>query len=220
MGPSPQSARARAQQLPPDAFEQLFQRRGGLLAVLDAEGRFIALKQPGVQAHSWLGAGGADRTVAARLKLHPHEPSTTVHNAAGTGVAAGSSGSSSCSVAIATRTATGAGCCGAAAPRATTAYASAKDVTEWIRLEGRVGRDPLTNLCNREVFADQLGRALARHARFFSSLDLGVLFIDVDCFKQINDSAGPRGRRSPAERDRSAPARRGPGRRRHRAPGR
>ena len=67
-------------------------------------------------------------------------------------------------------------------------YASAKDVTEWIRLEHRVGRDPLTTLPNREVFTDELTRALARHAR--SSLHLGVLFIDLDSFKQINDSVG------------------------------
>jgi diguanylate cyclase (GGDEF)-like protein len=67
-------------------------------------------------------------------------------------------------------------------------YASAKDVTEWLRLEHRVGRDPLTGLHNREVFTDELTRALARHGR--SALHLGVLFIDVDSFKQINDSVG------------------------------
>jgi len=61
-------------------------------------------------------------------------------------------------------------------------------VTEWLRLEHRVARDPVTSLPNREVFTDELTRAIARHG--LSGLDLGVLFIDIDAFKQVNDSIG------------------------------
>ena len=47
----------------------------------------------------------------------------------------------------------------------------------------------LTNLANRTLLLDRLGRALAisrRHADF----KFAVLFIDVDGFKVINDSLG------------------------------
>ena len=67
-------------------------------------------------------------------------------------------------------------------------YASAKDVTDWIRLEQRIGRDALTTLPTREVFNEELGHALERHAR--SRQHLGVLVVDIDAFKQVNDSIG------------------------------
>ncbi|HEX2702736.1 MAG TPA: EAL domain-containing protein, partial [Solirubrobacteraceae bacterium] len=67
-------------------------------------------------------------------------------------------------------------------------YASAKDITDWVKLEGRVGRDPLTGLPNREVFVDEVTQALARNAR--TGRRLGVLFVDIDSLKQINDSVG------------------------------
>ncbi len=54
----------------------------------------------------------------------------------------------------------------------------------------RVFHDSLTDLPNRVMFQDRLEQALAqarRHQRI-----LAVLFIDLDCFKQINDEFGHR----------------------------
>jgi diguanylate cyclase (GGDEF)-like protein len=48
--------------------------------------------------------------------------------------------------------------------------------------------DPLTGLPNRALFLDRLGVALDRAKRTRSSL--AVLFLDVDNFKEINDSMG------------------------------
>ncbi|MEO7557979.1 MAG: EAL domain-containing protein [Gammaproteobacteria bacterium] len=49
--------------------------------------------------------------------------------------------------------------------------------------------DPLTNLPNRALFADILKRALAR-AKRDENYTFGVLFLDLDRFKVINDSLG------------------------------
>ncbi len=52
--------------------------------------------------------------------------------------------------------------------------------------------DPLTGLPNRRLFNDRLDRAAAVSAR--SGLRLGVLLLDVDRFKDVNDTLGhPRG---------------------------
>ena len=54
----------------------------------------------------------------------------------------------------------------------------------------RIYHDPLTDLPNRVMFQDRLEQALAqarRHQRL-----LAVLFIDLDCFKQVNDECGHR----------------------------
>jgi diguanylate cyclase (GGDEF)-like protein/PAS domain S-box-containing protein len=48
--------------------------------------------------------------------------------------------------------------------------------------------DPVTGLANRALFADRVGHALARSAREQSTV--GVIFIDLDDFKTINDSLG------------------------------
>lgn len=48
--------------------------------------------------------------------------------------------------------------------------------------------DALTGLANRALFADRVEHALARQTR--SSGGLGVIFIDLDDFKMINDSLG------------------------------
>lgn len=61
---------------------------------------------------------------------------------------------------------------------------------ETARIEAahRATHDPLTGLANRELFLDQFDRAIAlgnRHSRM-----TGLLFVDLDGFKNINDTYG------------------------------
>jgi diguanylate cyclase (GGDEF)-like protein len=53
-----------------------------------------------------------------------------------------------------------------------------------ILLEYQAFHDPLTGLANRALFHERLVRAVDRHPR------LGLLFIDLDDFKLVNDSLG------------------------------
>jgi len=55
-------------------------------------------------------------------------------------------------------------------------------------LRHRVLHDPLTGLPNRLSFIDSLGMALSRSA--VSGSPVGILFLDLDNFKLINDSMG------------------------------
>jgi diguanylate cyclase (GGDEF)-like protein/PAS domain S-box-containing protein len=67
-----------------------------------------------------------------------------------------------------------------------------RDVTERRRLERELTHqafhDSLTGLANRKLYADRLEHALARGAR--DSSVVGVLFIDLDDFKVVNDTLG------------------------------
>ncbi|HET6965417.1 MAG TPA: EAL domain-containing protein [Acidimicrobiales bacterium] len=54
--------------------------------------------------------------------------------------------------------------------------------------EYRAQHDPLTGVCNRVLFNDRLDAALVEARR--SGHGLGVMFLDLDRFKSINDSLG------------------------------
>jgi len=63
---------------------------------------------------------------------------------------------------------------------------SRKEVEE--RLSYAANHDPLTRLPNRSLFQERLSRALARAQR--TQALVALLFIDLDRFKQVNDSLG------------------------------
>jgi diguanylate cyclase (GGDEF)-like protein/PAS domain S-box-containing protein len=69
---------------------------------------------------------------------------------------------------------------------------NARDVTERVRLEEELTHqafhDGLTGLANRALFRDRLDHALAQGSR--SRDPLAVLLVDLDGFKQVNDSLG------------------------------
>ncbi|HWW52439.1 MAG TPA: diguanylate cyclase, partial [Acidimicrobiales bacterium] len=56
------------------------------------------------------------------------------------------------------------------------------------QLEHMAFHDTLTNLANRKLFQDRLEHALAKRARRPGAL--GILFLDLDDFKTVNDSLG------------------------------
>lgn len=71
-------------------------------------------------------------------------------------------------------------------------YAVARDITERKRAEETISHqayhDQLTDLPNRSLFTDRLNVAIAQAQR--RSTMLGVMFVDLDRFKLVNDSFG------------------------------
>ncbi len=70
--------------------------------------------------------------------------------------------------------------------------ASNRDITDLKDAEAAAQRlahyDPLTDLPNRRLLLDRLQHALAQAKRFYRAL--AVMFLDLDRFKQINDTLG------------------------------
>ncbi|MHB9758661.1 putative bifunctional diguanylate cyclase/phosphodiesterase [Streptomyces sp. BYX5S] len=69
---------------------------------------------------------------------------------------------------------------------------NSRDVTERVRLQAQLQHnaehDPLTDLPNRSLFTKRVGQALS--GRRAGDLGTAVLFIDLDGFKQVNDTIG------------------------------
>jgi diguanylate cyclase (GGDEF)-like protein len=55
-------------------------------------------------------------------------------------------------------------------------------------LQQRADRDPLTGLLNHRAFYERLAQELARSAR--DGMEIGVLAVDLDDFKSVNDARG------------------------------
>ena len=72
-------------------------------------------------------------------------------------------------------------------------YAIARDVTDQKRMESellyRARHDALTGLLNRAAFEDGLADAVARSNRY-PRHELALFLVDLDGFKQVNDSRG------------------------------
>ena len=67
-----------------------------------------------------------------------------------------------------------------------------RDVSERKAFEDQLAHqafhDPVTNLANRALFADRVQHAIMRSSR--GGPAIGVMFIDLDDFKTVNDSLG------------------------------
>jgi len=173
----------------PDAatFEALFEYAGAMLAILDTEGRFLSVNPAcrrvlGVEPSTLIGRSLLDlaRSEAPPQALTPE-------------AATGENGiprEQLFDLLARHRHADGAWrwLLWSGAVHGDRWYASAKDITDWVKLENRVGRDPLTRLPNKEVFLDEVSQALVRNER--TGRPLAVLFVDIDQLKQINDSIG------------------------------
>jgi PAS domain S-box-containing protein len=93
------------------------------------------------------------------------------------------------------------------------------DITEKKKSEERIwfeaNYDALTMLPNRRLFKERLEQELLKADR--SKEQLTLFFIDLDRFKEVNDTRRPRRRRPTAHRSRAAPYR-GSARHRYRGP--
>ncbi|HZN03191.1 MAG TPA: EAL domain-containing protein, partial [Candidatus Polarisedimenticolia bacterium] len=71
---------------------------------------------------------------------------------------------------------------------------SQTDIDDQKRMEEQLRRlalhDPLTGIANRTLFLDRLSRAFGRARRRRRTESLAIIFVDIDRFKNINDSLG------------------------------
>jgi diguanylate cyclase (GGDEF)-like protein/PAS domain S-box-containing protein len=176
----------------PDAatFEALFEHAGAMLAILDTDGRFLTVNPA---CRRVLGVEPGTLIGRSLLDLARSEAPPQALNADGAGGAAGENAiprEQPFDLLARHRHADGAWrwLLWSGAVHGDRWYASAKDITDWVKLENRVGRDSLTRLPNKEVFLDEVTQALARNER--TGRPLGILFVDIDQLKQINDSIG------------------------------
>jgi diguanylate cyclase (GGDEF)-like protein/PAS domain S-box-containing protein len=162
------------------AFRDLFDNAGALLAILDAEGRFIAVS---AACERILGHGPQALVGASLFDFVGADDARA-------SVGDGAEGDSFFQLLARHRHTDGSWrwLSWSGSTRGERWFAAARDVTDWISLEERVGRDPLTQLPNREVFIEELGAALVR--REPGGRRLAVLFIDLDGLKQVNDGVG------------------------------
>lgn len=69
---------------------------------------------------------------------------------------------------------------------------NSRDVTERVRLQAQLqhnaSHDPLTDLPNRSLFLERLGRAVG--GRRAGDAGAAVLYVDLDGFKEVNDTVG------------------------------
>ncbi len=68
------------------------------------------------------------------------------------------------------------------------ALSTAKDISRLVHLEQEVIVDALTGIYNRRFFDEQFDREIGRASR--TGTNLGLLIVDVDRFKEINDTHG------------------------------